>query len=96
MDTGYPEGESMRMSFEGGIKLEFHYLKVTSDSGLFAYREPDDALGLFDAVYTALSDQRTGRNIQHAMATLLRQSFYSRLAGYEDVDDASVSRLILS
>ena len=88
MDTGHPEGESMRMGFEGGIKLEFHGAKVTSDGGLLAYRELDDALGLFDAVSTALSDQRTGRNIQHAMATLLRQSIYSRLAGYEDVNDA--------
>ncbi len=78
----------MRMGFEGGIKLEFHGAKVTSDSGLLAYRELDDALGLFDAVSTALSDQRSGRNIQHAMATLLRQSIYSRLAGYEDVNDA--------
>ncbi len=78
----------MRMGFEGGIKLEFHGAKVTSDGGLLAYRELDDALGLFDAVSTALSDQRTGRNIQHAMATLLRQSIYSRLAGYEDVNNA--------
>ena len=78
----------MRMGFEGGIKLEFHGAKVTSDAGLLAYRELDDALGLFDAVSTALADQRTGRNIQHAMATLLRQSIYSRLAGYEDVNDA--------
>ena len=78
----------MRMGFDGGIKLEFHGAKVTSDCGLLAYRELDDALGLFDAVSTALSDQRTGRNIQHAMATLLRQSIYSRLAGYEDVNDA--------
>ena len=78
----------MRMGFDGGIKLEFHGAKVTSDGGLLAYRELDDALGLFDAVSTALSDQRTGRNIQHAMPTLLRQSIYSRLAGYEDVNDA--------
>ena len=78
----------MRMGFDGGIKLEFHGAKVISDGGLLAYRELDDALGLFDAVSTALSDQRTGRNIQHAMATLLRQSIYSRLAGYEDVNDA--------
>ena len=88
MNMGHPEGESMRMDFEGGIKLEFHGAKVTSDGGLLAYRELDDALGLFDAVSTALSDQRTGRNIQHAMPTLLRQSIYSRLAGYEDVNDA--------
>ena len=88
MNMGHPEGESMRMGFDGGIKLEFHGAKVTSDGGLLAYRELDDALGLFDAVSTALSDQRTGRNIQHAMATLLRQSIYSRLAGDEDVNDA--------
>ena len=86
----------MRMGFEGGIKLEFHGAKVISDGGLLAYRELDDALGLFDAVSTALSDQRTGRNIQHAMATLLRQSIYSRLAGMKMSMTPSVSRLILS
>ena len=85
---GHPEGESMRMGFEGGIKLEFHGAKVTSDGGLLAYRELDDALGLFDAVSTALSDQRTGRNIQHAMATLLRQSIYST---YTSTDEKGIT-----
>ena len=61
---------------------------MTSGGGRLAHRELDDALGLFDAVSTVLSNQGTGRNIQHAMATLLRKSFYSRLAGYEDVNDA--------
>ena len=84
----HPEGESMRVGFDGGIKLEFHGAKVTSNEGLLAYRELDDALGLFDSVSSFFSDKRTGRNIQHAMPTLLRQSVYSRLAGYEDVNDA--------
>ncbi len=61
---------------------------MTSDGGLLAYRELDDALGLFDSASTVMSDKRTGRNIQHDMTNLLRQSVYTRLAGYEDVNDA--------
>jgi hypothetical protein len=36
-----------------------------------------------------LSDSRQGKNIQLPLADLLRQSIYSRLAGYEDVNDAA-------
>jgi hypothetical protein len=35
-----------------------------------------------------LSDPRTGRNCQFLLADLFRQSIYSRLAGYEDTNDA--------
>jgi hypothetical protein len=45
-------------------------------------------LGLFQSVSTVLNDKRTGRNIQHDMTNLMRQSVYTRLAGYEDVNDA--------
>jgi len=78
----------MKMGFDGSIKLEFHGAKVTSDGGLLAYRELDNALELFDSISAMFTDKRTGRNIQHAMPTLLRQSIYSRLAGYDDVNDA--------
>ena len=63
----------MKMGFDGGIKLEFHGTKVTSNGGFLAHRDLDDALGLFDSVSTVFNDKRTGRNIQHAMPTLLRQ-----------------------
>ena len=37
---------------------------------------------------TQLKENRTGRNIQHQLVPLLRQSVYSRLAGCEDANDA--------
>ena len=83
------KGEGLKVGFDGSIRLEFHGAKVTSDAGLLAYRDLDEALALFDSVPSVLYDSRTGRNIQHDITALLRQSVYSRLAGYEDVNDAN-------
>jgi hypothetical protein len=84
----HTKGERLNIHFNRKIKLEFHGARLTSDGGLLAYRELDDALELFKSVTTVMRDKRTGRNIQHDMTNLLRQSVYSRLAGYEDVNDA--------
>jgi len=84
----HAKGERLNIRFNRKIKLEFHGARLTSDGGLLAYRELDDALGLFNSASTVMNDRRTGRNIQHDMTNLLRQSVYTRLAGYEDVNDA--------
>ena len=52
-------------------------------------RELDERLGLSELMQRHLSDFRRGKNIQLPLADLLRQSIYSRLAGYEDVNDAA-------
>jgi hypothetical protein len=83
-----PMGERLNIRFNRKIKLEFHGARLTSDGGLLAYRELDEALGLFNSASDDMNDKRTGRNIQHDMTNLLRQSVYTRLAGYEDVNDA--------
>ncbi len=85
--------EPLRPQFDRRLRLEFHGAKVTSDAGLLAYRELDDALGLTEAAAAELHESRTGRNTQHSLTALLGQAIYSRVAGYEDLNDAERLRV---
>ena len=88
----HPTGESkrneLRVDFDRRLKLEFHGSRITSDAGLLAYRELDDALGLTEIAEDVFQDSRTGKNRWHGMTGLFRQSVFGRLGGYEDVNDA--------
>ena len=61
----------MKVGFDGGIKLEFHGAKLSSNGGLLAYRDLDDALGLFDSVSTVLTI-----NVQVVISNMLCPPFY--------------------
>lgn len=78
----------MRVGFDSRLKLKFCGSKVTTDAGMLACRELDEALGLSEMGADLLHDSRLGQNKQHQLLPLLRQSIYSRLVGYEDVNDA--------
>jgi hypothetical protein len=78
----------LRLRFNPKIRLEFRSATITSDAGLLAFREFDDALDLTRIADDYLQESRTGRNIRHHLVPLLRQSIYSRLAGYDDTNDA--------
>jgi len=51
-------------------------------------RELDERLGLSALIAENILEDRRGKNTQLPLPDLLRQSIYSRLAGYEDLNDA--------
>jgi hypothetical protein len=85
---GEAENAPLKLNFDPKVRLEFRGATITSDAGLLACRELDDALGLTNAADEYLHESRTGENIRHKLVPLLRQSVYSRLAGYDDTNDA--------
>jgi hypothetical protein len=85
---GEKNQEALKLQFDRRLRLEFHGARITSDVGLLACRELDGALGLTGVAPAYLRETRGGRNVQHELVPLLRQSVYSRLAGYEDTNDA--------
>src|ERR1039457_1445003 len=85
--VGEKEKRPFQLSFNSSLKVDFQGSGVTSDGGLVLVRELDERLGFGELIERHLADAR-GKNTQLPLADLLRQSVYSRLAGYEDVNDA--------
>jgi hypothetical protein len=85
---GEKQNQPFQLSFNASLKVDFQGSRVTSDGGLILVRELDERLGLEKLIDEHLSDSRQGLNKQFTVTDLLRQSVYSRLAGYEDLNDA--------
>ncbi len=85
---GEKQSEPFRLSFNSSLKVGFQGSRVTSDGGLILVRELDERLGFGELIAQHLTDSRRGKNTQLPLADLLRQPVYSRIAGYEDLNDA--------
>ena len=85
---GEQETAPFQFTFNGFLKVAFQGSRVTSDAGFILVRELDKRLGLQAIITEHLRDSRQGMNTQCRLPDLLRQSVYSRLAGYEDLNDA--------
>ena len=85
--------QALRTQFDSRLRLDFVGAKVTSNGGLVPFRELDEAFRLTENASAVLSDARYGKNTQHTLLAMLRQSVYGRLAGYEDVNDAERLRI---
>ena len=59
------QNRDLRVQFDRRLKLKFLGSKVTTDAGLLAYRELDEALGLTETGEELLADSRLGSNKQH-------------------------------
>src|SRR5512143_375845 len=85
---GEKQDGPFQLSFSASLKIDFQGSRVTSDGGLILVRELDERLRFGELIAQHLTDSRKGKNTQLPLADLLRQSVYSRIAGYEDVNDA--------
>jgi Transposase DDE domain group 1 len=85
--VGEKQNQPFQLSFNASLKVDFQGSRVTSDGGLILVRELDERLGFGELIEQHLNDPR-GANTRLPLADLLRQSVYSRLAGYEDMNDA--------
>src|SRR5437867_8365690 len=85
---GETQNQRFQLSFNASLKIDFQGSRVTSDGGLVLVRELDERLGFAELIQQHLTDSRRGKNTQLPLPDLLRQSIYSRLAGYEDLNDA--------
>ena len=61
----------MRIELDRAIQVQCQGAKVTSDAGLLAVRELDEALGLPELAEARLVDTRTGLDIQHDRVAVL-------------------------
>jgi DDE family transposase len=86
--VGDKQNQPFQFSFNASLKVDFQGSQVTSDGGLILVRELDKRLGLEKLIEEHLNDSRQGLNEQFTLTDLLRQSGNSRLAGYEDLNDA--------
>src|SRR5450759_3429010 len=84
---GEKQNQPFQLSFNASLKVDFQGSRVTSDGGLILVRELDERLGFGELIEQHLTDPR-GTNTRLPLADLLRQSVCSRLAGYEDLNDA--------
>src|SRR3984893_19214968 len=85
---GEKQNQPFHLLFNASWKVDFQGSRVTSHAGLIWVRELDERLGREKLIEEHSSDSRQGLSKQFTLADLRRRSVYSRLAGYEDLNDA--------
>ena len=87
---GDGEKTPLKLHFDPKVRLEFRGATITSDAGLLACRELDDAMGLTDSGADFLKESRTGKNILHKLRQTAHNSrgeglVQSRMNSHDDL-----------
>jgi hypothetical protein len=77
---GESRKEALRLGFDGSVRLEFRGATVSSDGGLLAYRDVDDAFALTATAGAMLSDWRNQVRLQLIALAYNLGNFLRRLA----------------
>jgi len=85
--VGDIQNQPFPLSFNNLWNVNFQGLRVASDGGVILIRELDERLGFGELVEEYLTDAHA-QSARPPFAELLRQSVYSRLPGYEEVNDS--------
>ncbi len=90
--SGEERTNGIRCRFNPSIGINFHGVKISSDTGILLLREIDERFGITSALEEILQDSRNVSETQHSCTDLLRQRVYQIAAGYEDCNDANELR----
>src|SRR6516162_6758726 len=74
------------------VDLDFDGGRLSSDAGLVLLKDPDEQLGLTQALAGVLKDPRDPRRVDFTLHDLLKQRVLQIAAGYEDANDANTLR----
>jgi len=92
--VGETKKSRLSLNFDNSVRIEFHGVNFTSDAGLLTCRELDNGPGLSEKSEHCLYDYHPRKNTRRSIVALLRQSIFSRIAGYEDTKILYVIRLL--
>ena len=90
--SGEERTNGIRCRFNPSIGINFHGVKISSDTGILLLREIDERFGITSSLEGILQDSRNVSQTQHSCTDLLRQRVYQIAAGYEDCNDANELR----
>jgi hypothetical protein len=79
-------------NLEKPVIADFTAGDIVSDAGMVLLRAANDRLGLIRRITNCIEEKRDEERIIHGLNSLVAQEIFPRACGYEDTNDANVTR----